>query len=329
MSRAFLVVPAVSAAALAVTATMLAGWFILGAGAVASATCTSTAQLDDRVPAELAPIFNGAAAAYHLGPRGPSILAGINKVETDFGRNLNTSSAGAVGWMQFMPDTWRAFGVDADADGRRDPNDPDDAIYAAANYLRESGAPGNWHDAIFAYNHAEWYVDKVMDNARTFAAGGRGAASVSITGCALVEPGPMSGRGHRVYGGGAIVPIPGNLGETIDERILNDVLELAARYRFRVTDGYAVAGHAASGEHPLGLGVDLVPGPGGTWDDIDALARWAEPRQGEPRSPFRWVGYDGDENHGRGHHLHLSWQHSAAAPGARPVEWVEVLTRTS
>jgi hypothetical protein len=113
---------------------------------------------------------------------------------------------------------------------------------------------------------------------------------------------------------------------TIDERVVPDLLALRARYRFRVTAGYAPTGHAADGEHPLALAVDLVPGPGATWDDIDALAHWAEPVQNQPRSPFRWVGYDGDANHGRGNHLHLSWNHAAASSGARPVEWVEVLT---
>ncbi len=69
--------------------------------------------------------------------------------------------------------------------------------------------------------------------------------------------------------------------------------------------------------------MDLVPGPGGTWDDVDRLAAWAEPIQDHPRPPFRWVGYDGDPNHGRGNHLHLSWRHAPAA-GHPPVAWVDV-----
>jgi hypothetical protein len=75
--------------------------------------------------------------------------------------------------------------------------------------------------------------------------------------------------------------------------------------------------HSANGEHPLGLALDIVPNKAasGSWADIDELAAWAEPRQNQPISPFRWVGYDGDANHGRGHHLHLSWEHSAAKFG--------------
>ena len=68
------------------------------------------------------------------------ILAGINEIETDYGRNLNVSSAGALGWMQFMPATWKAYGVDANRDGVKDPFNPVDAIFAAARYLKAAGA---------------------------------------------------------------------------------------------------------------------------------------------------------------------------------------------
>ena len=83
------------------------------------------------------------------------------------------------------------------------------------------------------------------------------------------------------------------------------------RYRIRIGDGYSLGGNTRpQGEHPLGLAVDIYPGPGGSWTQVSRLARWAEPRQNRPRPPFRWVGYSGDCNHGRGNHLHLSWQHS-------------------
>jgi hypothetical protein len=122
------------------------------------------------------------------------------------------------------------------------------------------------------------------------------------------------------------VAIPGFRGERIDERLLADLAHLVRTYRVAVTDGYAPTGHKSAGEHPLGLAVDLVPGPGGTWDDIDRLAAWAEPEPDRPRPPFRWVGYTGDRDHGRGDHLHLSWQHGPA-PGHRPpADWVLVFT---
>ncbi len=69
------------------------------------------------VPVLLIPIYQQASNQYDLGPAGPSILAAINEIETGFGQNLGPSSAGALGWMQFMPSTWAAYGVDADGDG--------------------------------------------------------------------------------------------------------------------------------------------------------------------------------------------------------------------
>jgi TP901 family phage tail tape measure protein len=118
------------------------------------------------------------------------------------------------------------------------------------------------------------------------------------------------------YAAGGIVPIPGMPGESIHRSILPDVLRIIRQYHARVTDGYATSGHAASGEHPKGLAVDLVPGKGGSWEQITALANWAEPTQGNPRKPFRWVGYTGDPNHGPGNHLHLSWLAGAGLGGS-------------
>jgi hypothetical protein len=120
------------------------------------------------VPAVLVPIYQRAAAAYGLGPQGASVLAAINGIETAFGTNLNVSSAGAVGWMQFMPETWAGYGVDANGDGVADPYDPEDAIHAAANYLQASGAPTDWYNAVFAYNHADRYVAEVLANAQCY-----------------------------------------------------------------------------------------------------------------------------------------------------------------
>ncbi|HWN73426.1 MAG TPA: hypothetical protein VNN15_06430, partial [Solirubrobacterales bacterium] len=62
------------------------------------------------VPPVLIPIYQRASNQYALGPQGPAILAGINAIETAFGTNLGPSSAGAVGWMQFMPETWAMYG---------------------------------------------------------------------------------------------------------------------------------------------------------------------------------------------------------------------------
>ena len=140
------------------------------------------------------------------------------------------------------------------------------------------------------------------------------------------RPKPGRVRGVRARtGGGRFVDIPGFPGERIDRRLLADIAYLRRRYDILVADGYARTGHAKRGEHPIGLAIDIVPGPGGSWSDLDRLAKWAEPRQNRPRSPFRWVGYNGDKGHGRGNHLHLSWNHSPTRRG-RPARTVWTLS---
>jgi murein DD-endopeptidase MepM/ murein hydrolase activator NlpD len=116
-----------------------------------------------RIPPFLLPIYQAAGIEYGIRWE---VLAAINEIETDYGRNLNVSSAGALGWMQFMPASWRSYGVDGNDDGRKDPYNPVDAIFAAARYLRAAGAEQDLRQAVFAYNHADWYVDSVLLRAR-------------------------------------------------------------------------------------------------------------------------------------------------------------------
>src|SRR3954464_10576963 len=119
-----------------------------------------------RVPIFLLPIYQAAGIQYGIRWE---VLAAINEIETDYGRNLNVSTAGAVGWMQFLPSTWKTWGVDANKDGRKDPFNPVDAIFGAARYLRAAGGDKDIQKAIFAYNHAGWYVASVMLRARMIA----------------------------------------------------------------------------------------------------------------------------------------------------------------
>ena len=116
-----------------------------------------------RIPPFLIPIYQAAGIEYQIPWQ---VLAGINEIETDYGRNLSVSSAGAVGWMQFLPSTWKEWGVDANGDGVADPYNPVDAIFTAARYLHAAGASGNLAKAIFAYNHASWYVESVLLRAK-------------------------------------------------------------------------------------------------------------------------------------------------------------------
>lgn len=87
-------------------------------------------------------------------------LAAVHLIESAFGRVVNRSSAGAQGPMQFMPATWRAYGLGGNVHSTRD------AILGAANYLHRSGAPKDQRRALFAYNHSTLYVDAVLAYAR-------------------------------------------------------------------------------------------------------------------------------------------------------------------
>lgn len=106
-------------------------------------------------------LYRKSAKKYGFG-RDWYILAAVGKVETNHGENMGPSSAGAMGPMQFMPSTWASSGVDGNGDGVANVMDPRDAIPAAAKYLETGGAPEDWYAALYSYNHADWYVKKVL-----------------------------------------------------------------------------------------------------------------------------------------------------------------------
>lgn len=107
-----------------------------------------------------------------------SILAAIGKVETDHGRSTlpgvssGENSAGAGGPMQFLQSTFDSVVArhPLPPGGATPPSryNPHDAIYAAAYYLCDSGAPQDIRKAIFAYNHADWYVNEVLAQAAKY-----------------------------------------------------------------------------------------------------------------------------------------------------------------
>jgi hypothetical protein len=168
-----------------------------------------------RIPPFLLPIYQAAGVEYDVPWQ---VLAGINEIETDYGRNLSISSAGAVGWMQFLPATWKQYAVDANSDGVADPYNPVDAIFTAARYLHAAGASKNLGNAIYAYNHASWYVQSVLLRARLI--GGMPESLIgALTG--LVEghfPVAAPARyaddsverlaTRRVHGANAALPVP-------------------------------------------------------------------------------------------------------------------------
>jgi hypothetical protein len=286
------------------------------------------------IPADYLRLYQAAGATV-----GWEYLAAIGKVETDHGRSSAPGVRSGVnsfgccsGPMQFsvtgQPSTWDSYGVDGNHDGKTSPFDPQDAIPAAARYLQASGAPGDWDAAIFAYNHASWYVDEVKQWAERY----RGAPIGPIG----LPPG--SGISQALAGGGSwLAQIPGSAA-VCDRRIVPDVVAILARYHLAAGDCFSLSGHKSAGEHPLGLAIDLVPGAGGSWDLVARAALdfgWsptcgATGCAGQLPSPFRFIGYNGYPGHGDpAHagdlaHLHLSWQHTPAAPGS-PAARVQTL----
>ncbi|MDQ3102873.1 MAG: lytic murein transglycosylase, partial [Actinomycetota bacterium] len=183
------------------------------------------------IPPFLLPIYQACGTQYGI----PwEVLASINRIETAFGTNLNVSTAGALGWMQFIPSSWEAYGTDANGDGRKDPYNPVDAICAAARYLKAAGAEEDLPTAIFAYNHADWYVDEVLLYAEQYGDLPSGIVD-SLTG--LTE--------------GAHFPVAAKA------RYADDISERAALRR--ATPKQGVTGNAADvvNESPTRRGIDI------------------------------------------------------------------------
>jgi murein DD-endopeptidase MepM/ murein hydrolase activator NlpD len=172
----------IAALTLALAGTAAADTFVVArpaggggaAGTPAAVPFSSTAAASAPTSlSQLRSLWSGAGSTYGIPWQ---VLAAINKVESNFGRNLGPSSAGAVGWMQFLPSTWLRWGVDANGDGVADPSNPADAIYSAARYLAAAGGQSDLRRAIFAYNHADWYVNEVLGLASMY--GDDGAEAV-------------------------------------------------------------------------------------------------------------------------------------------------------
>jgi hypothetical protein len=310
-----------------------------GTGACGGEGEASAGTLKGGVPKELVPIYQAAAAKYGLGPKGPAMLASINFNETSFGTNTNnTSGSGAMGWMMFMPATWAEYGVDANGDGKKDPYDPEDAIFAAARYLKASGAPGNWHDAIFAYNHAEWYVQRILEDFRTFQGEGMEAvASCSSVGDAMLQHAQRLFQPREFKALPKRLMVAGTEPQEVDARIWADAVWFLEHYDLRVLSARET-GHETHGD---GTAMDIEPGPGRGWDATKRAAEdlgWSEPCGESGVRPvcklvpaIHFVGYNGYPDHGDpGHsslpHLHVSWESSGYGSCPQvlcgPHEWV-------
>jgi hypothetical protein len=345
--------------ALACVAGVVALLFLVGltvqlsGSAAAAGECSATLGSGKKgPPRQFLPIYAAAAERFRLGARGPSILAAIHGIENNFSPGGGpTSSAGAIGPMQFIPSTWAAYGVDGDGNGTKEVDDVDDAIHGAANYLRSSGAPGDWRKAIYSYNHADWYVNMVLERAASY--------EVRV----VCTPGPVIGvgpaelkRAITLHQPRSFTPLPANLvaaGNTrtpCDTRLMGNVTWVLRTYRLRAWDCRA-SGHST---HGAGFSIDLVPeeDPHPTPGDRSKMDAWARVRQlaydlgwregcastgcfGQMVPAIQAAFYNGYDNHGDPEHyagrcgcphIHLSWVAAggiAAAAPAAPREWVK------
>ena len=139
-----------------------------------------------RIPAPIKSLYVAAGKKYQL----PwTLLAGIGMEETAHGRTTATSTAGARGLMQFLPATFAAHGVDGDGDGRTSITSDADSVFSAANYLTRSGVTKGEtgvRAALFAYNHATWYVNDVLYYAHAY---GGGTVLGDPTNCPVTQAG--------------------------------------------------------------------------------------------------------------------------------------------
>jgi hypothetical protein len=218
-----------------------------------------SALAKSEIPSLYLNLYEQAARRYGLDW---AILAGIGKVECDHGRDPAPSctkegavnSAGAGGPMQFLASTWSEYGVDADGAGPPDRWDPADAIYGAANYLRAAGAPRSYRNAIYAYNHAWWYVEEVERWASLY----RGSEQAEA---AVEEGGALEVSSVEWPGVGLVETIPGT------RAVLSPAdghLALVPAQAPAVVQAMVIAGNELQG---LPYGPDGHPDPLGAADE--------------------------------------------------------------
>jgi hypothetical protein len=210
------------------------------------------------IPAEYLELYQQAAQRYGIDPW---ILAAIGHIETNHGR-LNApgvrSGVNAYGCcagpMQFSVigarSTWDAYGVDGNNDGRKSPYDPADAIPAAARYLKASGAPGDYRRAIFAYNHADWYVADVLAQAETYRGAATGPTNTSPAERATVR---------ELLDNRRLIVTPGQRADLraggFDARLLSTLAWIGQRHSIVVTA--LRADHSPGTNHEAGRAIDI------------------------------------------------------------------------
>lgn len=327
----------VAGTAAALTPLALMTFFTAAVAGGGGAPGASAAAVAD-IPPALLPLYQRAAAGSCAMPW--PVLAAVGKVETDHGRSTLTgvrdgaNAAGAAGPMQIgiggrAGNTWGGepvrparpavrYGTDGDGDGLASVYDADDAIHAAAAYLCHHGAgdAATLRDAVWAYNHASWYVDEVL------------AVAASYTGATVDRPvadggsGPWGGYQNGRIPTGALCPLEDRDGQHLRCDAAQAFARMDTAYRaelgrpIAVTDSYRdlpgqiearrrwcargacrMAAEPGASNHGWGLALDLG---GGINDFGTPQHEWM--RANAPR--FGWV--------------HPEW---ARQGGSKPEPW--------
>ena len=222
------------------------------------------------IPPNYLQLYEAAGDRYGIDPW---ILAAIGSIETDHGRSTAPGVSSGVnsygccaGPMQFSvigsPSTWDSYGVDGNGDGTKSPYDPADAIPAAARYLVASGAPDDYRKAIFAYNHAVWYVNQVLAKADQYRSagpspGGGGSSPDDVPSPSVTVPEILDDRGIT------LTPIQRSdvRSGVLDPRVLAIMAEIGKRHTIVVTalksdhSTFTVDGNVSN--HSAGRAMDI------------------------------------------------------------------------
>jgi hypothetical protein len=255
-----------------------------------------------------------------------TVLAAIGSVESSHGRtsapgvSSGANFAGAMGPMQFLAETWAAYGVDADGNGVADVYHATDAVFGAANYLCHSGAgePSRLAEAIWAYNHADWYVADVLSRAAAYGIAGLGTASADVG--ALVDHPNLT----------VTTEVRADLlSGTTDRRVVAALAAAVAEYRIEVTvikTGHSqfVRGTDRVSNHYHGRGVDIASIDGAPVSAsnqaalrlaVAFLTADSSLRPDELGSPWpelaQFPGAFSDADHAG--HLHLGWREASSS----------------
>jgi hypothetical protein len=316
----------------------------LGAGGSTAGPVPTRAAVGEIPPRRLR-LYQQAGRRYDIDW---AFLASIGAQECNHGVCAGDNGSGCAGPMQISmrrgspcspgagPTLWETYGVDGNRDGRRDVNDPADAVPAAARILRRSkGAPpaggsyaGYRQAACNYYGACFFYADEVMARAVQYGFQGPGSPppadpdgaqpapdqAAPVTGCGGVDPtvgdgpiGPVerARRPRRFVALPDAVVSPAHRPQRCDARIVRNVVYLARRFQILVTACAEI--HSPTGEHPLGAAIDAIPADGDWTNTTERAARalgWkpscaaggVAPACAKP--PFRFIAYNGYPGHG-------------------------------